>query len=219
MNSQFNFQSSLNLPKPVNFLIKTFSNCKNYLCFVINYLFVYSFGVTIPTEDTPSSEVDGVRFDMLPIAHIKSSPNNTIIIITDHTGSHRLLCFKNYFLDFNTKFGFLARSWGCQQIILCELQQFFKIFVTEFSVKLLIDSLGYGRVQECQEEHHCGSTSYRAFCWFGWFFLLFAMISHCMLLNLWNLKICLLQKALRRGLKNVRVAVKGLGTGRLVSDW
>ncbi|ESN90032.1 hypothetical protein HELRODRAFT_182938 [Helobdella robusta] len=43
-------------------------------------------GITIPTENTPSTTIDGVRFDKLPIAHIKSSPNNTIISITNHTG-------------------------------------------------------------------------------------------------------------------------------------
>jgi len=35
--------------------------------------------------------IGGVRFDELPIVHIKSSPNNTIIHITDYTGMYSIL--------------------------------------------------------------------------------------------------------------------------------
>lgn len=44
-------------------------------------------GITIPTQETHAMLIDGVRFDELPIAHIKSSPNNTIITVTDFTGN------------------------------------------------------------------------------------------------------------------------------------
>ena len=42
--------------------------------------------MTIPTYDTHAMLIDGVRFDELPIVHIKASLNNTIISVTDHTG-------------------------------------------------------------------------------------------------------------------------------------
>ncbi|CAN8005321.1 unnamed protein product [Ixodes hexagonus] len=39
-----------------------------------------------PDEDTPSLVFDGVRFQELPICHIKCSLNNTILTLTDGTG-------------------------------------------------------------------------------------------------------------------------------------
>jgi len=44
-------------------------------------------GTCIPTMETMSMMIDGVRFDRLPVVHIKSSPNNTIMSLTDHTGT------------------------------------------------------------------------------------------------------------------------------------
>nr|CAG4649701.1 EOG090X0DZ9 [Scapholeberis mucronata] len=39
-----------------------------------------------PDRNTPNKLFDGVRYADLPICHIKSSPNNTIISLTDSTG-------------------------------------------------------------------------------------------------------------------------------------
>ncbi|XP_029850757.3 28S ribosomal protein S11, mitochondrial [Ixodes scapularis] len=39
-----------------------------------------------PDEDTPNLLFDGVRFQDLPICHIKCSLNNTILALTDRTG-------------------------------------------------------------------------------------------------------------------------------------
>ena len=43
-------------------------------------------GGVIPTLETHAMLVNGVRYDQLPIVHIHTSSNNTIILITDHTG-------------------------------------------------------------------------------------------------------------------------------------
>lgn len=43
-------------------------------------------GITIPILETHAMIIDGTRYDELPIVHIKSSPNNTIMTVTDHTG-------------------------------------------------------------------------------------------------------------------------------------
>jgi len=43
-----------------------------------------------PTAETPDQLFDGIRFADLPICHIKTSPNNTIIMITDTTGTEQL---------------------------------------------------------------------------------------------------------------------------------
>lgn len=47
-------------------------------------------GITIPTEETSSMLIAGTRYDELPIVHIKSSLNNTIIIATDFTGKTKI---------------------------------------------------------------------------------------------------------------------------------
>ena len=47
----------------------------------------FSSGITIPTLETSSVLVAGTRYDELPIVHIKSSLNNTIMVATDHTGN------------------------------------------------------------------------------------------------------------------------------------
>lgn len=39
-----------------------------------------------PTEDSHSRIYDGVRYDLLPIIHIKACKNNTIINVSDHKG-------------------------------------------------------------------------------------------------------------------------------------
>jgi len=44
-------------------------------------------GVVIPTLETHASLIDGIRYDELPIVHIHSSLNNTIMTVTDHTGT------------------------------------------------------------------------------------------------------------------------------------
>jgi len=43
-----------------------------------------------PDADTPNLLFDGVRFAELPICHIKTSKNNTIIHISDSTGKKKL---------------------------------------------------------------------------------------------------------------------------------
>lgn len=48
-------------------------------------------GFTIPTAETASMLVNGVRYDELPIIHIHSSKNNTIMTVTDHTGDNMVL--------------------------------------------------------------------------------------------------------------------------------
>jgi len=48
--------------------------------------FAHSCGFTIPTEETSSMIVNGIRYDELPVVHIKSTKNNTIMNVTDHTG-------------------------------------------------------------------------------------------------------------------------------------
>lgn len=45
------------------------------------------FAINIPTPDTHCMLFDGVRYDQLPIAHVHTSKNNTIITVTDHIGS------------------------------------------------------------------------------------------------------------------------------------
>lgn len=45
------------------------------------------FAINIPTPETHSMLFDGVRYDQLPVAHIHTSKNNTIISVTDHIGS------------------------------------------------------------------------------------------------------------------------------------
>ena len=50
------------------------------------WVFAQSSGFTIPTEETASMLVNGVRYDQLPVIHIQSTKNNTIIIVTDYTG-------------------------------------------------------------------------------------------------------------------------------------
>ncbi|KAI0207732.1 28S ribosomal protein S11, mitochondrial [Lamellibrachia satsuma] len=47
-------------------------------------------GITIPTEETSSMLIAGTRYDELPIVHIKSSLNNTIMIATDYTGKTKI---------------------------------------------------------------------------------------------------------------------------------
>jgi len=36
--------------------------------------------------------VNGVRYDELPVIHIQSTKNNTIMIVTDHTGVYSCHC-------------------------------------------------------------------------------------------------------------------------------
>ena len=43
-------------------------------------------GVMIPTLETQAMLIGGVRYDELPIVHIKASLNNTIITVTDYLG-------------------------------------------------------------------------------------------------------------------------------------
>ena len=45
-------------------------------------------GVVIPDINTPGMLVNGVRFDELPVLHLKCSTNNTIAHLTDHTGGN-----------------------------------------------------------------------------------------------------------------------------------
>ena len=56
------------------------------MCLYCNVYFEYSAGTIIPCQETMSMLIGGVRYDELPVVHIKSSPNNTIIHVTDHTG-------------------------------------------------------------------------------------------------------------------------------------
>jgi len=60
----------------------------------LSVFYAHSCGFTIPTEETPSMLVNGVRYDELPIIHISARKNNTIIAVTDHTGlyHHCLSC-------------------------------------------------------------------------------------------------------------------------------
>nr|CAG4645827.1 EOG090X0DZ9 [Lynceus sp. MCZ IZ 141354] len=46
-----------------------------------------------PDENTPDMLVDGVRFADLPICHIKTSPNNTLLCITDPKGLIKMIRF------------------------------------------------------------------------------------------------------------------------------
>jgi small subunit ribosomal protein S11 len=46
-----------------------------------------------PTEGTPDALFDGIRFNDLPIVHIKSTPNNTIINVTSAT--HDLITYRS----------------------------------------------------------------------------------------------------------------------------
>lgn len=48
-------------------------------------------GFTIPTAETASMLVNGVRYDELPVIHVHASKNNTIITVTDHTGAKHFL--------------------------------------------------------------------------------------------------------------------------------
>lgn len=47
-------------------------------------------GMTIPTLETHSMLIDGIPYNELPIVHIQSSPNNTIITVTNYTGKEIL---------------------------------------------------------------------------------------------------------------------------------
>lgn len=44
-----------------------------------------------PDENTPNRLFNGVPFKELPIFNIKTSPNNTILSLTDHKGFPKLL--------------------------------------------------------------------------------------------------------------------------------
>ena len=44
-----------------------------------------SFSSLSPNLDTQSMLIAGIRFDELPVVHIHSSLNNTIILVSDHT--------------------------------------------------------------------------------------------------------------------------------------
>ncbi|KAH9369660.1 hypothetical protein HPB48_007627 [Haemaphysalis longicornis] len=46
-----------------------------------------------PDEDTPNLLFDGVRFQDLPICHIKCSLNNTLMTLTDSSGVSMLSCY------------------------------------------------------------------------------------------------------------------------------
>jgi len=56
----------------------------------INVAGLTEAGIVIPTLETHSSLIDGVRYDELPIIHIHASLNNTIITVTDHTGKKHI---------------------------------------------------------------------------------------------------------------------------------
>lgn len=44
-----------------------------------------------PDENTPTQLFNGVPFDQLPVINIKTSPNNTIISVTDAKGTPQIL--------------------------------------------------------------------------------------------------------------------------------
>ncbi|XP_071108154.1 small ribosomal subunit protein uS11-like [Haliotis cracherodii] len=44
-------------------------------------------GTVYPTMETAGMLVDGVRFDMLPIVHVKATHNNTIVTLTNGEGA------------------------------------------------------------------------------------------------------------------------------------
>ncbi|XP_014670231.1 PREDICTED: 28S ribosomal protein S11, mitochondrial-like [Priapulus caudatus] len=44
------------------------------------------YGMMTPTLETFSTLFGGIRYDNLPVAHVKISQNNTIINVTDHLG-------------------------------------------------------------------------------------------------------------------------------------
>lgn len=53
-------------------------------------------GIRIPTEETHEALVAGQKYSELPIAHVHASYNNTIITVTDHTGTCGTLeCYSN----------------------------------------------------------------------------------------------------------------------------
>ena len=56
----------------------------------ILYVLSYRAGMITPTLETHSMLIDGVRYDQLHIAHIKSTANNTLISITDYQGKNQL---------------------------------------------------------------------------------------------------------------------------------
>ncbi|ELU08276.1 hypothetical protein CAPTEDRAFT_220095 [Capitella teleta] len=44
----------------------------------------------IPTEDTLEALYHGIPFRLLPVAHIHASSNNTLVLVTDHTGKKQI---------------------------------------------------------------------------------------------------------------------------------
>lgn len=56
-------------------------------------VFLLGRGALVPTEETFTTLFGGVEYQKLPIAHVHSSYQNTIITITDHTGKK---CYTRY---------------------------------------------------------------------------------------------------------------------------
>ena len=56
----------------------------------------FSAGVTIPTLETHQMLVDGVPYNQIPILHIKSTLNNTLMVVTDSSGRQSLGLLDQY---------------------------------------------------------------------------------------------------------------------------
>ena len=55
---------------------------------VFETFFCCRFDSIFPTKETHSMLIDGVRYDELPIIHIKATHNNTIITVTNGKGGY-----------------------------------------------------------------------------------------------------------------------------------
>lgn len=61
-------------------------------------------GITIPTLETHAMLIDGIPYNELPIVHIQSTPNNTIVTVTNYTGWTHFNKFVQSFSDITEDF-------------------------------------------------------------------------------------------------------------------
>lgn len=60
-----------------------------YIVILLNYLHNVDFRkASFPDASTPYQFFDGIQYDQLHVINIKSSPNNTIMSLTDFKGNY-----------------------------------------------------------------------------------------------------------------------------------
>lgn len=99
-------------------------------------------GITIPTLETHAMLIDGIPYNELPIVHIQSTPNNTIVTVTNYTGKEILgqsSCGREGFKNVKKSTNVAAQATG-----LSVGTKMTKKGLT--SVRVLVKGLGSGRL-------------------------------------------------------------------------